>query len=57
MNKKVQFFVDDVFWVFCDLTREKPASFFDNAYMAMLKRANDEYGVKVQFDIFYRTSF
>ena len=57
MEKKVQFFIDDVLWVFRDLTREKPKSLFDNAYMAMLKRAYDEYGVKVQLNAFYRTSF
>lgn len=57
MKKKVQFFIDDVLWVFRDLTREKPASLFDNPYMAMLKRAHDEYGLKVQLNAFYRTSF
>ncbi len=55
--KKVQFFIDDVLWVFRDLTREKPVSLFDNEYMAVLKKAHDEYGVKVQLNTFYRTSF
>lgn len=57
MNKKAQFFIDDVIWLFRDLTRERPKSMFDNKYMAMLKRAHDEYGVKVQLNVFYRTSF
>lgn len=57
MVKKVQFFIDDVIWLFRDLTRERPRSMFDNKYMAMLKRAHDEYGVKVQLNVFYRTSF
>ena len=57
MKKRVQFFIDDVLWVFRDLTRERPTSLFDNAYMAMLKRAHDEFGVKVQLNVFYRTSF
>ena len=57
MNKKVQFFIDDVLWVFRDLTREKPDSLFDNPYMAILKRAHDKHGVKVQLNAFYRTSF
>lgn len=57
MTKKVQFFIDDIIWVLRDLTREKPASLFDNNYMAILKRAHDEYGVKVQLNAFYRTSF
>lgn len=34
-----------------------PKSLFDNDYTAMLKRAYDEYGVKVQLNAFYRTSF
>ena len=57
MQKRVQFFIDDVLWVLRDLTREKPKSMFDNAYMAMLKKAHDEYGVKVQLNVFYRTCF
>ena len=56
-GKKATFFIDDVLWVFRDLTRERPASLFDNEYMAMLKRAYDEYGVKVQLNVFYKTSF
>ncbi|MBQ3022929.1 MAG: hypothetical protein IJD91_06385 [Clostridia bacterium] len=55
--KKATFFIDDVLWVFRDLTREKPASLFDNEYMAMLKKAHDEYGVKTQLNAFYKTSF
>ena len=55
--KKVQFFIDDVLWVFRDLTRKKPASLFDNEFMAILKKANEDYGVKVQLNAFYRTSF
>ena len=55
--KKVQFFIDDVLWVFRDLTRERPASLFDNKYMAILKRAHDDFGVKVQLNAFYKTSF
>ena len=57
MTKKVQFFIDDIIWVFRDLTREIPKSLFDNSYMAILKRAHDEFGVKVQLNAFYRTSF
>lgn len=57
MNKKVQFFIDDVIWVFRDLTRERPASLFDNPFMAILKEAYEKYGVKTQLNVFYRTSF
>ena len=55
--KKVQFFIDDVLWLFRDLTRQKPKSLFDNKFMSVLKKAYDEYGVKVQLNAFYRTSF
>ena len=55
--KRVQFVIDDVIWVFRDLTRQKPKSLFDNEYMKMLKRAHDEYGLKVQLNVFYRTCF
>ncbi len=57
MTKKSLFFIDDVLWVFRDLTRQKPASLFDNDYMAVLKRAHDEYGLKIQLNAFYKTSF
>lgn len=55
--KKVFFYVDDVIWVYRDLTRQRPKSMFDNEYMAMLKRAHDEYGFKAQLNSFYRTDF
>lgn len=57
MSKKVFFYVDDVIWVYRDLTRQKPKSMFDNPYMAMLKKAHDEYGFKVQLNSFYRTDY
>ena len=56
-GEKSSVFIDDVLWVFRDLTRKKPSSLFDNPDMAILKRAYDEYGVKVQLNAFYRTSF
>ncbi len=53
--KKAYFFIDDVIWVLRDITREKPASIFDNAFMKMLKDAHDKYGLKTQLNLFYRT--
>lgn len=55
--KKVFFYVDDVIWVYRDLTRQKPKSMFDNEYMKMLKKAHEDYGFKVQLNSFYRTDF
>ena len=57
MQKKAFFFIDDVIWVFRDLTRERPASLFDNPFMKCLKEAHDRYGMKVQLHAFYRTDF
>lgn len=57
MEKKAMFFIDDVIWVFRDITRQKPKSIFDIPYLAMLKKAYDDFGVKSQLNVFYRTCF
>lgn len=57
MQKKAYFFIDDVIWVFRDLTRQRPASMFDNPFMKLLKEGHDLYGMKVQLNVFYRTDF
>lgn len=55
MNKKAFFFIDDVVWVFRDLTRQKPKNLFDNPFLALLKEAHDKYGLKTQLNVFYQT--
>lgn len=57
MEKLSYFFIDDVVWVMRDIARQKPASIFDNAFMKVLKKAHDEYGLTVQLNLFYRTDF
>ncbi len=57
MDKRAQFFIDDVIWVFRDIAKQRPASIYDNAFFGMLKKAHDTYGLKVQLNVFYRTSF
>lgn len=57
MKKKCFFFIDDVIWVFRDLTRRKPKSMFDNPFLKLLKEGHDKYGMKVQLNAFYRTDF
>ncbi|MBE6650166.1 MAG: hypothetical protein E7613_02515 [Ruminococcaceae bacterium] len=57
MEKQAFFFIDDVIWVMRDLTRERPKSLFDNAFMKMLKKGHDDYGMTVQLNLFYRTDF
>ncbi len=55
--KKAYFYIDDTIWALRDITRERPASLFDNPFFKMLKSAHDEYGLKVQLNLFYRTDF
>jgi len=55
MKKITTFVIDDVIWLFRDLTRKKPASLFDNPFLNMLKEAHDKYGLKTQLNIFYKT--
>ncbi|MBQ4516397.1 MAG: hypothetical protein II978_06375 [Clostridia bacterium] len=57
MNKKAYFFIDDVIWPFRDITREKPASIFEQPLLKMLKEAHDKYGLKVALNCFYRTDY
>lgn len=57
MQKKAFFFIDDVIWLFRDLTRQRPASLFDNPFLKCLKDVHDRYGLKVQLHAFYRTDF
>ncbi len=53
--KKAYFYIDDTIWVLRDITRQKPASLFDNPFLKMLKEAHDKYGLKTQLNLFYRT--
>lgn len=56
MTKKAFFYIDDTIWALRDVTRERPASLFDNPFFNMLKKAHDTYGIKIQLNLFYRTS-
>lgn len=55
MSKKIYFFIDDNIWAFRQLAERKPNSIFDIPYFAMLKDAHDNYGLKVQLNLFYQT--
>ena len=57
MERKAYFYIDDVIWVFRDLTRERPKSMFDNHFMKVLKEAHDQYGLKVMLNVFWRTDY
>ena len=56
-GKKAFFYVDDVIWVFRDLTRQRPKSLFGNDFLRLLREAHERYGMKVQLNVFYRTDF
>ena len=56
-GKKSAMYIDDVIWVFRDLTRQRPKSMFDNPLLGGLKEAHERYGLKVQLNCFYRTDF
>ena len=55
MKKYTTFVIDDVIWLFRDLTRGNYSSMFEHPFLAMLKEANDKYGLKTQLNIFFRT--
>jgi len=56
-GKKAAMYIDDVIWIFRDLTRQRPKSMFDNPFLGTLKEAHERYGLKVQLNCFYRTDF
>ena len=56
-GKKASMYIDDVIWIFRDLTRQRPKSMFDNPLLGALKEAHERYGLKVQLNCFYRTDF
>ncbi|MBR3222921.1 MAG: hypothetical protein IKF72_11930 [Kiritimatiellae bacterium] len=54
-GRKAAMYIDDVIWVFRDLTRQRPKSMFGNPFLGALKDAHERYGLKVQLNCFYRT--
>ena len=57
MKKYYYLFIDDVIWLFRDLTRQRPKSLFDNDFIKLLKEAHEKYDLKVQLNLFYRTDY
>ena len=55
--KKCFMYIDDVVFVFRDIARQRPSSIYDHPFMAMLKKAHDLYGMKIQLNVFLRTDF
>ena len=56
-GQKAAMYIDDVIWMFRDLTRQKPRSMFGHPLLGSLREAHERYGLKVQLNCFYRTDF
>lgn len=54
-GRKAAMYIDDVIWVFRDLTRQRPKSMFDHPFFSALREAHGRYGLKLQLNCFYRT--
>ncbi len=54
MKKQCYVFIDDVIFLFRDLTKERPASLFDHPFLQIFKEAHDRYGTKTQLNVFYQ---
>jgi hypothetical protein len=50
-------YVDDVIWFLRDIARKRPKSIFEHPFLAGFRKIHRETGLKVQFNLFYRTDF
>ena len=55
MKQYFTYFVDDNIRFLENLTKNRPASIFDDPYLKAHKELHDKYGLKVQFNLFYET--
>ena len=56
-GKRAAFYLDDVIFVFRDLARTRPRSCWDHHLLAAFREAHERYGLKAQFNVFYRNDF
>lgn len=54
-EKSYRFSIDDNIWVFRDIARQRPASLFDNDYLATLYRLHRKHGTRFQLNVYYET--
>ena len=52
--KRYNFFFDDNSFFWTEIVRKKPASLFDQFYLAFLRRMHERYGTKFTLNLFYR---
>ena len=50
-------YVDDCIWFLRDLARQRPKSAFDHPFLGGFRKVHEATGLKVQFNLFYRTDF
>ena len=50
-------YVDDCIWFLRDIARMKPKSIFDTPFLGAFKKIHDATGLKIQFNLFYRTDY
>ena len=50
-------YVDDCIWFLRDLARQRPKSIFDHPFLGGFRKVHEATGLKVQFNLFYRTDF
>lgn len=51
------YFCDDAIWFLRDITRRRMKSVFDHPFLSVVKECHEKYGLKAQFNLFYRTDF
>lgn len=56
-GKRAAFYLDDVIWIFRDLSAQRPKSCWDHRFLGHLKEAWERYGMKTQLNVFYRDDF
>lgn len=52
--KRYRFSLDDDIWFLRDIATERPASVFDNRYMALWRRLHERYGTKINCNIYFQ---
>ena len=56
-GRRAAFYLDDVMFLFQDLVRESPKSCWDHFLLKTFREAHEKYGLKAQFNVFYRSDF
>lgn len=52
--KRYRFSLDDDIWFLRDIAAERPASLFDNPYMALWRSLHERYGTKINCNLYFQ---